>query len=626
MCGIFGIYSESGTIHDEDIRRMRNGEILSHRGPDGFGSYWNSNIYLLHRRLSIIDLEGGDQPIFNENKSIAIIFNGEIYNYQELFSILSKKGHIFTTKSDTEVIIHAFEEWGENCLENLRGMFSFAIWDNNKKKLFIARDRLGIKPLYYTRINDKVFFASELKAIVCQMSFKKRIDYNALASYFSLSYIPSPLSIFEGIQKLPAGHYLTITDDHMVIKKFWDVCFEPDYSKDEEYFQNKFNELFSESVKLRMISDVPIGAFLSGGIDSGLVVSNMNNFSQEPIRTFTMGFGGNIGGYHDERHLAKLVSNRFDTLHSEFEVLPNIEDTIEKIVSAFDEPFADDTTIPSYYLSDITSKNVKVALSGLGGDELFGGYERYLGFKISNFYKFIPKIFRDKIILSFVESLPERKDGHYTVNHLKRFVRNATLPEDYRYYGFVSNKEPVKLFNDSRLLKAGFEKCQQMFIDLYNSENAKEPMDKIFYCDFKTYLSEDVLACTDRISMKHSLEVRVPFMDHKLVEFCATIPNKYKIRILEKKYLLRKEAKKQLPAAILKQRKQGFASPMTQWIKTDIKNFLDNTLSLKNLKKHELFNHNEVLRLLEEHNQRKEIHDKTIWSLLIFQTWFNKYM
>jgi asparagine synthase (glutamine-hydrolysing) len=626
LCGIFGLYSESGISNDEIELCKSAGEILKHRGPDGSGTFTHPNLFLLHRRLSIIDLQGGGQPLYNEDKSITIIFNGEIFNYKELMSILQKAGHVFSTESDTEAIIHAYEEWGEKCIDRLRGMFAFALWDQNNRKLLLVRDRLGIKPLYYTQIGDRFYFSSEIKAIINQRSFKKEIDNNALAAYFSLTYIPSPLSIFKNLMKLPPGHYMTIQNGNASIIKYWDVFFRPDYTKNEDYFRNRFNEIFNESVRLRMISDVPIGAFLSGGIDSGMVVSNMSKLSSQPVRTFTMGFGGNTGGYNDERKLAKTVSSYFNAEHREFEVQPDIKGIIEKIIRSFDEPFADDTVIPSYYLCQITRKHVTVALSGLGGDEVFGGYERYLGYKLSSIYNRLPYFLREKVIRQLIERIPERADGHYTVNHLKRFVRHASLKNDERYFGFISMQEGKKILNNNKHIEEGFKNCQDMFIDLYNSENAKEPLDKIFYCDMKTYLPEDILACTDRISMHHSLEVRVPFIDHKLLEFCATIPNNLKIKYNIKKYLLRKEAKNHLPQEVFKQRKQGFASPMTQWINSDIKEYVKEMLCERNLSKHGYFKQKEIDRLLEEHFTRKEIHDKEIWSILVFQTWFNLYM
>ncbi len=629
MCGIWGVFDKQRSLAGDVLLNHIGKEMLSHRGPDGFGSYTDETVLLVHRRLSIIDLAGGSQPIYNEDKSKCIIFNGEIYNFKALKDILLKKGHLFKTNSDTEVIIHAYEQWGEGCVDHLRGMFAFAIWDAKDKKLFIARDRLGIKPLYYALVGDKFYFASEIKAILAHPGFPREMDQDGLAAYFSLSYIPAPLSIFKHIKKLPAGHCLSMTHENLQVRKYWDVHFQPDDSKTETACWNDFIDIFQEAVDLRMISDVPIGAFLSGGVDSGLVVALMSQLSKDPVQTFCMGFGGNVGGYLDERNLASLVSKRFGTHHREFEVQPNVEGILENLVGAFDEPFADDSVIPSYYLSKITRENVTVALSGLGGDEVFGGYERYLGFKLSNVYTLLPRFIRENVVRRFVEKIPERSDGHYTINHLKRFVRGASMPPDRRYYEFISTVNDGKntsIFNNSNELANSFSHCQQMCLDLYNAANAEDPLDKVFYTDIKSYLPEDILALTDRVSMMHSLEVRVPFIDHKLMEYCATIPNSMKIKFKTKKYLLRRGASNYLPKRILNHRKQGFASPMTQWINNDLKKYIGEILSKENIEKSGVLNYQRVQEILTEHYNRVEIHDKLIWSMVIFQTWHKRYM
>jgi len=628
MCGIFGLYDLKGGVQFQPFGLM-GGETLAHRGPDGTGEYSDAHVFLYHRRLSIIDLSGGTQPIYNEKRDKVIIFNGEIYNFQSLKKKLLHSGHLFTTDSDTEVILHAYEEWGEDCVNYFRGMFAFAIWDIREKKMFLVRDRLGIKPLYYASVGNRFYFASEMKAILAQPDFPREMNHDGLASFFSLSYIPAPLSIFKHINKLSPGHCISITQKNMRIWQYWDLHFKPDYGKSETAFWNEFIDLFREAVELRMISDVPIGAFLSGGVDSGLVVAIMSELSKESVQTFCMGFGGNVGGYFDERNLASLVSNRFGTRHREFEVHPNVEGLIEKLVRAFDEPFADDSMIPSYYLSKITRENVTVSLSGLGGDELFGGYERYLGFKISNFYNLLPKFIRENIIRKIVELIPERSDGHYTVNHMKRFVRAASLPPGRRYLEFISvvnYEKNANIFVDPPEFADGFSNCRQMCLDLYNSDCAEDPLDKVFYTDIKSYLPEDILALTDRVSMMHSLEVRVPFIDHKLMELCATMPNSLKIKFKTKKYLLRKGAKRYLPREILYHRKQGFASPMSQWINNDLRNYIGEVLSKKNIEKVGVLNHRIVQKILDEHFNRVEIHDRLIWSMVIFQTWYKLYM
>lgn len=629
MCGIFGIFNIKEQIDTNKFDIPNDTHILKHRGPDDYGYFLDSEIYLAQRRLSIIDLNTGKQPIFNEDKTLAIVFNGEIYNFKEMRCDLKSRGHKFTTNSDTEVIVHAYEEWGKECVDKLRGMFAFAIWDTANKKLFLARDRLGIKPLFYALYDNVFYFASEMKAILQYSHFPREMDYDALASYFTLAYIPSPLTIYKHIKKLQPGHTLTVTGGKIDIREYWDIYFLPDRSKSENYFIEGFMGLLEESVNLRMISDVPLGAFLSGGIDSGVVVALMSKLSSEPVRSFCMGFGGNVGGYLDERKYAQQVVSKFGTIHYDEEVFPSMRGLVEDIVKSFDEPFADSSTIPSYYLCKTTRRNVTVALSGLGGDELFGGYERYLGFKLSKVYNRIPFFLREKVIRPFVEKIPEKKDGHYTVNHLKRFVRYASQPQDTCYLGFLSilgNNKKNSLFEQNDKFQNGYSYCRELITGYFNNDNASEPLDRAFYCDMKTYLPEDILACTDRMSMRHSMEVRVPFLDHKLMEFCATIPNEMKIRLWDKKHILKKAVANILPREVITHRKQGFEGPMTRWLQTDLKPYVLEVLSENNLEKHGLFNKKVVKGILDEHFNRREINDTLIWSLVMFQAWYNLYM
>jgi asparagine synthase (glutamine-hydrolysing) len=631
MCGIAGIFyynkAEQQNLRAE-IAKMT--ACLVHRGPDDSGYYIGGHVALGHRRLSIIDLKTGHQPMFNEDKSICIIFNGEIYNFQEIKSGLIQNGHQFSSNSDTETIIHAYEEWGEACVEKLRGMFAFCIWDAQDKKLFLARDRLGEKPVFYTSYNGKFAFASEMKSILVDPQFDRSVDGEALASYFTFSYIPAPQTIFKNIRKLPAGYFLTIRDGHIKIKRYWDVAFEPDMQKKEDDFILEFMELLEESVKIRLMSDVPLGAFLSGGIDSSTVVAMMSHECSQPVKTFTIGFGGNTGGFEDERPYARLVAEKYRTNHREYEVLPAIEELLDKIVTSFDEPFADDSTIPSYYVCKMARENVTVALSGLGGDETFAGYERYLGFRISQFYNKIPEIIRKIIFKKVIERFPESSSGAYRINHIKRFARSSSTDYARQYLGFVSRlngRYRYSFFSDKRKYADDtFNLVEESFFQIFNSGNAKEPLNKVFYTDIKTYLPEDILACTDRMSMHNSLEVRTPFIDHKLVEFCATIPPEMKMKWFRKKCLLKKGVSHLLPGPVLTHRKQGFVGPMTKWLQTDLKALTLKKLSQDNLKKHGIFNPQTIKNILDDHYSGKEINDTLIWSLLIFQKWFDLYM
>lgn len=625
MCGIFGIVAPNV---DHDFLK-RGTDTLAHRGPDDTGFYLDDQIGMGHRRLSIIDLAGSHQPIFNEDRSKCIVFNGEIYNYADLRSRLLGLGHRFVTNGDTETILHAYEEWGESCVEYLRGMFAFAIWDASERSLFLARDRFGIKPLFYGEYEKGFSFASEMKAILADDRFPRGIDDRALAGYFSLSYIPGDMTIYPGIRKLLPGHTLTWRGGKYRIRKYWDLRFIPDAGKSEDYFIAGAMDLLREAVGIHLVSEVPLGAFLSGGIDSSTVVALMANASNDPVNTFCMGFGGDVGGYLDERPYARQVAERYATRHKEFEVRPSAEGLVETIVKAFDEPFADDSAIPSYFVCKIARENVTVALSGLGGDEAFAGYERYLGFALSGWLRRLPSFVLRGMLQPMVESLPERADGHYTVNHMKRFVRSAVLPPDERYLGYLHKMKPAirsAFFADPEHFGQHSASCRDLVLGHFNSDNVcggTDSLNRPLYCDVKTYLPEDVLCVTDRMSMQHGLEVRVPFLDHKFLEFCATIPADMKLRFMQKKYLMKKAVRSLLPRDVISHRKQGFVGPMTSWLKNDLRSFVLETLSEENLRKHNLLNRNTVRTILDEHFSGLEIHDTLIWSMVIFQTWHN---
>jgi asparagine synthase (glutamine-hydrolysing) len=629
MCGIFGVAGING--HEFDLERRT--DTIAHRGPDECGYYKDAHIAMGHRRLSIIDLSGGQQPIFNETRSQCIIFNGEIYNYKEIKAELLQQGHRFSTSSDTETILHAYEQWGSNCVDRLRGMFAFAIWDSARQTLFLARDRLGIKPLFYAVLGDRFYFASEMKAILADPAVPRRIDEEALVSYFMLSYIPAPLTIFEQIRKLPAGCSLTWQNGAVELHQYWDVQFAPDHARSESSFIEEFMALLEESVRIRLMSEVPLGAFLSGGIDSSAVVALMSKAAADPVNTFCIGFGGDTGGYLDERGFAQSVADRYNTRHSTFDVKPEPEGILDIVVQAFDEPFADDSAIPSYFVCKMARQLVTVALSGLGGDEDFGGYERYLGFKLRGVYQWLPQVFRQSLLPRLVDRIPERSDGHYTVNHLKRFVRAGSLPDSIAYYRFLTIVDEARckaLLRRGSHLAAHFDAGRERMTSLFDSSHAGEDragsLNRAFYCDLKTYLPEDILCVTDRMSMHHSLEVRVPFIDHKLIEFCATIPPELKVRGLQKKYLLKKAMRAILPDDVIDHRKQGFVGPMAQWLKHDLKAFTLETLSKKNVESVGVLNYPVVRDIVDAHFAGKEIHDTIIWAMLVFQRWHRIYM
>jgi asparagine synthase (glutamine-hydrolysing) len=631
MCGIAGIYFLRGRPDDAEQRIERMTSTLTHRGPDECGYHSDHNAVLGHRRLSIIDLATGQQPLYNEDRTVSVVFNGEIYNFEDVRRRLIARGHAFRTNSDTETIVHAYEEWGGACVDLFRGMFAFAVRDERRDTLFLARDRFGKKPLFYAEYGGQFVFASEIKAILTDPRFERRIDDEALASYFMLAYIPAPLTIFAGIRKLPPGHTLTVDRHRIREERYWDLVFKPDRTRTEAQVREELVARLEEAVRLRLISDVPLGAFLSGGIDSSAVVAFMAKASGSvPVRTFTIGFAGEDGGAADERRYARMVADRYRTDHREYEVHPDVTAVIETIVRSFDEPFADDSMIPSYFVCKTAREQVTVALSGLGGDEAFLGYERYLGFRLSQWFNRMPPAIRSGLIAPLIDRIPEFGSAGNRVNHLKRFVRSAVDDEARRYLGYVTKIAPeyrAGLFATGRAdTLAAMDAAQERFIGHYRNAQAEEPMDRVSYCDVKTYLPDDILALTDRLSMCHALEVRVPFLDHELFEFSATIPSDLKMKWLRKKYLLKASLASMLPEPVLSHRKQGFVGPMSRWLKRDLKAYTLGVLAPDRLARHDILDPATVARVLSDHFEGRETNDTLIWSLVVFQTWFDMYI
>lgn len=627
MCGICGIYNYGS--HEPvgvGILQAMN-DTLRHRGPNDDGLYTDGDLGLAMRRLSIIDVGGGKQPIHNEDKTIWIVFNGEIFNYTELQRYLEGKGHSFYTHSDTETIVHLYEEHGDDCVDFLRGMFAFALWDGPSRTLLLARDRVGIKPLFYSDTGKgELLFSSEPKALLASPKVSRDMDFQGLDAYFAYGYIPAPLSIYKTIRKLPGGHVMKIRQSGSSTRKYWDLYFRPEHGKPQSYFEGKFEEIFSEAVKMRLISEVPLGAFLSGGVDSGLVVAYMAEAMKGPPHTFSVGFSGNVGGYLDERPYARMVAERYRCEHRELLIEPRVELILDDIVDAFDEPFADDSVIPSYFICQASSRDLTVALTGLGGDELFAGYERYLGFRVSLLYDYLPSILSKGVLTPIVDGLPELKNGHYTVNHLKRFVRASHLPLPERYASYVTmlnSDERARLYHPDIAETIDYRATEELMTGYFRSDdNALDPLDKMFYQDIKTYLPEDILALTDRIGMRHSMELRVPFTDHVLMELCATIPAEMKMKRLRKKAMLKSIATVKLPRPVLAHRKQGFASPMAQWLKSDLKSFSNALLMTAGEKSIDgILRRNVIREMIADHMQCRELNDKRIFALIMYQKW-----
>ncbi len=614
MCGICGILNKKEEKINFEILKKMN-ETLKRRGPDDEGFYIEDNIGLAMRRLSIIDLEGGKQPIFNEDKSICVIFNGEIYNFVELREELIKKGHFFKTKSDTEVIVHLYEEKGENFPEYLNGMFAIALWDKRKKKLILTRDIAGEKPLYYGDFNDFFIFASELKAILANPLIKREIDLKVLNLYFTLEYVPSPYSIIKNIKKLKPGHTLIYENEKIKIKPYFKFEKKKIEKKD---LLDYLDEIISDSVKIRLRSDVPLGIFLSGGIDSSTVTYYARKHS-DLVKTFNISFKEPS---FDESRFAKKVAFYLKTEHFEeafdenkmLEILPEVFDFL-------DEPFADASILPTYLLSKYTRNFVKVALGGDGGDELFGGYPTYFSHKIMEIYNFFP--FYLKIFFSFIgKNLPVSYSNFSLDFVVKKFLEGEGFNIWKRHLvwmGAFSEEEKRKLFKDF-LYPDSFFNLEE-FVENTVSFYPKNLNDLLKF-DFKTYLSEDVLFKVDRASMAASLEVRAPFLDKRIIEFAFSIDSDKKLKYFKTKVILKKLMKDRLPPEIIKRGKKGFGIPVAKWIKGPLKGEFMDIIE----KEDEILNKKFVKKLFDEHIKGKKDNRKKLWTIYVFLKWKKNYI
>lgn len=594
--------------------------VITHRGPDDQGVLLKEGVALGMRRLSIIDLAGGHQPISGEDESVTIVFNGEIYNFLELEASLETRGHRFKTRSDTEAIVHAYEEFGAGCLELLRGMFAFAIWDERKRQLFLARDRAGKKPLYYsvTRKGTLVF-GSELKSLLEHPDIERELNPEALDAYFTLGYVPDPLAIFRNIHKLPPGHYLTFSAGRVAIEQYWDFSFEPAESRREEDYLEELRFLLDESVRLRLISDVPLGAFLSGGIDSSTIVALMARHMGMPVKTFSIGFHEDS---YSELKYARIAAKKFGTDHHEFLVTPDICSIVDELVWHFDEPFADSSAIPTYMVSKLAREHVTVILSGDGGDELFAGYTRYVVERKRGAFAHLPGFLRKGLLQPLSRLLPHGMLG-------RNFIHNVSLDKIERYLDSLSiftglNKEALYT-NAFRASLNGSSGVIASVRDYAAKIKTGEDIDKLLYIDSKTYLPGDILTKVDRMSMAVSLEARAPLLDHKLIEFVARTPAALKLAGYETKYLLKRAIKGLVPDEILNRPKQGFGVPMQDWINKQLRERIRDTLTQAGLKQRGYVEPAYVQVLLDEHERGRRDHSMALWSLFMLELWHERY-
>jgi asparagine synthase (glutamine-hydrolysing) len=622
VCGIAGMVGgRDETVDATDVHRMC--QSIVHRGPDDEGIYANGPVGLGMRRLSIIDLSGGHQPIHNEEKNIWLVYNGEIYNFPELRAWLLERGHKFYTHTDTEVIVHLYEEVGSDCVKKLRGMFALALYDERKNSLLLARDRLGKKPLHYALHQGRLYFGSEIKTILAVAPELASVDPEGLLQYFYFSYIPDPYTAFKPIHKLPPGHLLEYVNGKISVREYWDV---PEYGThpriSEEECLEQLEKRLEEAVRIRLISDVPLGALLSGGVDSSIVVALMARVSSGPVKTFSIGFQAEA---FNEAEYARLVAEKFGTDHHELIVDPNLEDTLTFLTTMLEEPFGDSSMLPTYYVSRMARQHVTVALSGDGGDELFAGYDRYPIAMNRRKYDRIPgwlgRIYRGQLH----HRLPDATYG-------KNLAWNASLSPRDRYLDDVSFLPALHrergLFTEEFLEQAGglpdpLEQSRQLF----DRAPAKDALSQLLYFDTKTYLPGDILTKVDRMSMATSLEVRVPMLDHEFVGWVASLPIELKMRAGSRKFILKKLGERLgIPAALLHRRKQGFQLPLVDWMRDSMNDqFLRVLLEPRTLQRG-YFKAQAVRDMVDEHTRGRRNRSSVLWCMLALELWHRNFL
>ncbi|MGK0639162.1 asparagine synthase (glutamine-hydrolyzing) [Schleiferia thermophila] len=622
MCGIFGFISNS--ISESDLLYSTN--FLKKRGPDAGGIYYDPPVGLGHRRLSVIDLNQGSQPMFSEDQSIVVVFNGEIYNFKKLKTELGKTGVEFLTQSDTEVIIKCYQAFGwKVCLEKLEGMFSIALLDKNLEKLFIARDRYGEKPLYYTRGSFGFMFSSELKALN-SFFYKKKISLKGLNLYFSLTYIPAPYTIYEDVYKLCPGHYIVVDyNGNYEIQKYYDLkkIVHGGVNKlitDYDNAKKTLSKLLFESVEERMVSDVPIGSFLSGGIDSSIVSAIMAKISSEPVKTFSIGFKEKA---YDESERAALVAKHIQSDHT-LHVLGHEEllAVVDEVLAYFDEPFGDSSAIPSFMVSKKAREKVTVVLTGDGADELFGGYEKYLGLYYATRWKKIPTVIQN-FIKNVISLIPHTNLTNHELRKAKKLINSASLASIQRYIqlsslGFSDREK-------QELMMVDYYQSSDSDIGIYFSETSfLSELDSTFYSDINMVLEGDMLTKVDRMSMFNSLEARVPFLDSKIVDFSFRLPIHFKIQGKEKKKILKDTFADLLPPETLTFSKKGFGLPLRIWFKNELKSELLELLDYDFVELQGIFRANYIQKLIDEHMRNHENHSVKLWVLFVFQKWYQK--
>ena len=624
MCGIAGFTHFSGNMGDKDtLKKM--GDSIYHRGPDAGGEHINEHVGLAHRRLAIIDLsDAGIQPMTSHDGKYVIVFNGEIYNFQAIRDELSAAGYPFKTHTDTEAILALYATEGEKMLSKLNGMFAFALWDTTSEKLMIARDRMGKKPLYYLQTETQFAFASEIKALLTLPNVPRDIRLDAVYDFFAYQYIPDPKSIFTHIHKLPPAHYMTIDASGVNIQQYWDVSFKNTSDESEVVLTQKLRDLATHCTKQRMVSDVPLGAFLSGGVDSSGVVAMMATNSKTPVTTCSIGFDEKK---FNETEFAKEVANQYQTDHHEFTVHQNVADNLEKIVAYFDEPFADPSLVPTFFVSELARQQVTVAIAGDGGDEVFAGYEKYTKDATENRLRNkFPKFIRKYVFPKFADLL---SNSNATVFRKGKSLLTSLSQEPamgfYTTNSQIDDRQWQKLAQQDIKEKLGDYHPSKITIDAYEKSDGPDHLAKILYTDMKTYLPGGILVKVDRMSMANSLEVRAPLLDKDVVEFSATVPSEMKFKNGEKKHILKEAFKPMLPNNILYRKKMGFSVPLASWFRHEIKELAQRYLIEQAQGLKGIFNHDQVVTLWKEHQNGNADHSALLWSMLMFEMWWVKY-
>jgi asparagine synthase (glutamine-hydrolysing) len=621
MCGIAGI---TGSQRAEAIKKMT--DVLVHRGPDDSGFYLDENIALGQRRLSIVDLHTGRQPISNENNNLQLVCNGEIYNSPQLRKELITRGHRFKTETDVEVILHLYEDFGDDCVKHLRGMFAFALWDVQKRRLFMARDHLGQKPLFFCQKDGAFAFASEVKGILASGIIQPEIDMQGLWHYVSLRFMPDDHSLFQGIKKLPAAHQLVFENNQVSVSRYWDIEFKNKLKANEAELTDQLDELLLDTVQGHLMSDVRLGSFLSGGIDSGVVSSMMAVLGEKNLPHFSI---GTKEKEFNELPYARMVSEKYGMEAHEKVIEPDLIHTIPSMIYHMDEP-ADPFGFGVYLVSEMASEHVKVVLTGDGGDENFAGYDRYFGQRLVDYYCYLPQWFRQGIVKKISDRIPE-SFGYKSmaqkaawVNEMSLFAGGERYAQSMGVLRFT-HETKRKLFTPSAIQDLGDPSSSEKILRFFNAENADHVVDKMLYTDLMTRIPDHLLTIADRMTMAHSLESRAPLIDYKVVEFAAMLPANLKLKGNNLKYLLRQVAKRYLPEEITRLKKQGFRFPLGIWFRTDLKNFLLNLFEQSRFVELELFNKSYIDQILDEHISGKIDHNYRIWVLLNLEYWYRMY-